>query len=113
MMKRTVISCLAALSAVAAGVLFFYSFPEWLPPLYVLSVVLFAFTAGAIAGLYAKKKPLLKGLLAAAAYAAGLFSMTYLINNVMCPVRQMQFYRTDRTAQRHKTTITYEYALAI
>ena len=33
--------------------------------------------------------------------------------NVMCPVRQMQFYRTDRTAQRHKTTITYEYALAI
>ena len=83
MMKRTVISCLAALSAVAAGVLFFYSFPEWLPPLYVLSVVLFAFTAGAIAGLYAAKKPFLKGLIAAAAYAAGLFSLTYLINNIM------------------------------
>ncbi len=33
--------------------------------------------------------------------------------NVMCPVRQMQFYRTDRTAKQHKITVTYEYALAV
>ena len=33
--------------------------------------------------------------------------------NVMCPVRQMQFYRADRTAEQHKITITYEYVLAI
>ncbi len=33
--------------------------------------------------------------------------------NVMCPVRQMQFTRTDRKAEHQKITITYEYALAI
>ena len=33
--------------------------------------------------------------------------------NVMCPVRQMQFTRADRTAKQHKITVTYEYALAI
>ena len=33
--------------------------------------------------------------------------------NVMCPVRQMQFTRTNRKAERQKITITYHYALAI
>ena len=82
-MKRTLLSCLAALSAVAGGILFFYSFPEWLPGLYVLSVLLIAFTAGAIAGLYAEKKPMLKALIAGVAFAAGFFSLTFLINNVI------------------------------
>lgn len=82
-MKRTVISCFAALSAMAGSVLFFYSFPEWLPMLYVLSVLLLALAAGAIALLFAEKKPLLKGAIAFAAYAAGFFSLTFLINNVI------------------------------
>lgn len=82
-MKRTVISCFAALSAVAGSILFFYSFPEWLPVLYVISVLLLALAAGAIAFLFAEKKPLLKGAIAFAAYTAGFFSLTFLINNVI------------------------------
>ena len=31
----------------------------------------------------------------------------------MCPVRQMQFYCTNRKAEHQKITITYHYAPAI
>lgn len=82
-MKRNLISCLAALSAVAAGFLFVRAFPEWIPPLYVLSAALFAFAAGAVTWLFAAKKRLMKGAIAAASFLAAFFSLTYLINNVI------------------------------
>ena len=82
-MKRTVLSCLAAVSAVAASFLFFYAFPIWVPPLYCLSVALYAFAAGVIAWLFTTKKPLMKALIAAAAYAGGFLSLTFLVNNVI------------------------------
>ena len=74
---------MAALSAVLASVLFFYAFPQWVPPLYYLAVVMYAFAAGVVTWLFTEKKPLLKGVIAAAAYIAGFFSLTFLINNVL------------------------------
>lgn len=82
-MKRTLSACLAALAAIAGSVLFFYSFPEWFPALYAVSVVLMAASAGIITWLFAKKRPAVKGLVAFAAFAAGFFSLTFLINNVI------------------------------
>ena len=87
-MKRTVVSCLAALSAVAASPIFFYAFPKWVPPLYFISIMLYAFAAGAIAWLFSEKKPLLKGLIAFAAYAVGFCAVTFLINNVILHANQ-------------------------
>ena len=82
-MKRTVLSCLAVLSAAAASLLFFYAFPQWVPPLYFLSVALYALTAGVLAGLFAEKKPARRGLIAGAVYAAAFFGVMFLINNVI------------------------------
>ena len=87
-MKRTVLSCLAALSAVAATALFLYAFPEWIPALYFLSVALFMFTAGVITWLFAAEKPVKKALIAAAAYAAGFLALVFLINNVILHANQ-------------------------
>ena len=82
-MKRTVISCLAAVSAVGAGALFLYAFPKWVPALYFLSVALFMFTVGMVTWLFTQKKPVWKALIAAAAYAAGFLALVFLINNVL------------------------------
>ena len=82
-MKRTVFSCLAARFAATASVLFLYAFPKWIPALYFLAAALYIFTAGAIARLFAAEKPAAKALIAAAAYAAGFFSLVFLINNVI------------------------------
>ncbi|MBQ9880019.1 MAG: hypothetical protein IJM45_06245 [Clostridia bacterium] len=38
-MKRTLSACLASLAAIAGSELFFYSFSEWFPVLYAVSVV--------------------------------------------------------------------------
>lgn len=82
-MKRNLLSLFAALSAVAATFLFIYAFPKWVQPLYYLSAALFAFAAGVTVWLFTKKKRLLKALIAAAAYIAAFFTLTFLINNVM------------------------------
>ena len=89
-MKRTVISCLAALSAVAASFLFFYAFPIWIPPLYCLAAALYAFAAGVIAWLFAAGKPVKKALIAAAAYAGGFLVLTFLVNNVLLHADQSE-----------------------
>lgn len=87
-MKRTVLSCLAAVSAAAATVLFIYAFPEWKPALYFLSAALYVFTAGALTLLFAAEKPVKKALIAAAAYAAGFFGLVFLVNNVILHEKQ-------------------------
>ena len=82
-MKRTVMSCLAALSAIAATVLFLYAFPKWVPALYFLSIAMYAVAVGVLTRLFVSNKPLLKALIAAAAYAAGFFAVVFLVNNVI------------------------------
>ena len=82
-MKRTVVSCLAALSAIAATVLFLYAFPRWVPALYFLALTLYAVAVGALTRLFVSSKPLLKALIAAVAYAAGFFAVVFLVNNVI------------------------------
>ncbi len=82
-MKRTVLSCAAAVSAIAATVLFFYSFPKWIVPLYFLGIALYSFSAGVVAYLFSAKRPVVKGLVTFAAYAGGFMLITFLVNNVM------------------------------
>lgn len=87
-MKRYLPALIAAVSAAAASALYYPSFTAWKPPLYFLSVLLFAVAAGIVAGRFAAKKKALKGLIAALAYTGAFFALSYLINNVILHATQ-------------------------
>jgi|GEM_PF-1977169 len=82
-MKKNVLSVFAALSYLAGCLLFIYAFPSWIPALYLVSIALYAFSAGAITWLYAAKKPLMKAFICGGVYYAAFYGVTFLINNII------------------------------
>ncbi|MBR5427579.1 MAG: right-handed parallel beta-helix repeat-containing protein [Clostridia bacterium] len=82
-MKNKILSVSAALAAVAASAIYYYSFVNWIPLVYGLSVVLYAAAAGCLAARFAEKKALLHGLLTGGIFAAAFFALTFLINNII------------------------------
>ncbi|MBQ6117802.1 MAG: hypothetical protein IJK98_01095, partial [Clostridia bacterium] len=87
MKKRTLAFVLIFALTLGNCALFRYSFQEWIVPLYAVSVAVFALLAFAVCFLLAKAKnktrPVLRGLLAAAVYAAAAQGLTYAINNLL------------------------------
>lgn len=83
-MKAALIFFVIAIGGVA---LFLYSFPAWIVWQYGVSMVMFAVSAGAFGFLIAKakerKKPIVCGLIVAAAFAAVFAGLTFLVNNVL------------------------------
>lgn len=82
-MKKSYILIPAALCAIAASALFYWSFTEWIPVIYGVSAVLYAASAAFIAAGYAEKRRVLKGIIAGAVFIAFFFGMTFLINNII------------------------------
>ena len=82
-MKRKLLLCFSAAAAVAASALYFRSFTEWIPLLYMLSIALFAFAAGGTAAGFAREKGLLRGLVTGVLYAVGFFALNVVVNNVL------------------------------
>ncbi len=82
-MKNNVLSVAAGVAAVAASALFYYSFIQWIPVLYALSVVLYALAAGLLTARFEAKKPLKRGLIAGGVFCAAFFALVFLINNVL------------------------------
>ena len=87
MKKRTLIFVLIFMLTLGNCALFRYAFQAWIVPLYAVSVAVFALTAFALCFMLAKakrkKRPVLRGLLGAALYAAAAEGLTYGINNLM------------------------------
>ena len=81
-MKNKLPAWIAAVCAVAASGIYYYVFTEWLPALFMLSVALYAAAAGALTAGFAKKRPLIKGLIAGAVYAAA--QTLHYANNTWC-----------------------------
>ena len=77
----------AAAAGLVASALHWYTFVNWIVVPYFLVIVLFALAAGCVTARFAKSRPVLKGLIAAAAYAAGFFGVAFLINNVILGTR--------------------------
>ena len=75
------------LIAMGGTALFLYSFPAWIVWLYGVSMVILAFSAGAFGFITAKakhgKKPVISGLICAAAFTAVFAGLVFLINNVL------------------------------
>lgn len=81
-MKKTVLSVVAGVCAVAASGLFYYFYDIWMPALYVLSVVLYAGAVGCLTARFAKR-PILWGVLSAAIFSAAFIGLSLIINNVI------------------------------
>lgn len=83
-MTAALIFFLIAMGGVA---LFLYSFPAWIVWQYGVSMVMLAVSAGAFGFLIAKakngKKPIVSGLISAAAFTAVFAGLVFLINNVL------------------------------
>lgn len=75
------------LIAMGGTALFLYSFPEWIVWLYGVSMVILALSAGAFGFLTAKaevkKKPIISGLICAAAFTAVFAGVVFIVNNVI------------------------------
>ncbi|MBR0510398.1 MAG: right-handed parallel beta-helix repeat-containing protein [Clostridia bacterium] len=82
-MRNKVLSLAAGIAAVVASALFYGSFTKWIPALYILSVALYAAAAGCLSARFSKNKPLLRGTITAAVFAAVFFAATFLINNLI------------------------------
>ena len=82
-MNKKLIAVLAGVCAVAASAMFYFFFVKWTPVLYTAAVVLFALAAGLLTVRFAKAKPVLRGVIAGAVFAAAFFGVTFLINNVI------------------------------
>ena len=87
MKKRTAVYILIFILALGNCALFQYGFRKWIVPLYAVSVAVFALLAFTLCFLLAKAKrktrPVLKGLIGAAAYCAVAQMLTYGINNLL------------------------------
>lgn len=75
------------LFAMGATALFLYSFPAWIVWLYGVSLAVHAVSAGTFGFLTAKakkkKKPIISGIICAAAFTAVFSGIVFLINNVL------------------------------
>ncbi len=82
-MNKKLIAVPAGVCAVAASAMFYFFFVKWTPVLYTAAVVLFALAAGLLTARFAENKPVLRGVIAGAVFAAAFFGVTFLINNVI------------------------------
>ena len=82
-MKKKLLSCIAALLAVAATGVYYYAFPNWIPALYMASIAMYALSVGLLTAAFTEKKPVFKGVLAGLIYAGGFLGVNYLVNNVI------------------------------
>ena len=82
-MKKYLLSIIASVAAVAASAIFYHFFVKWNVALYGLSIALYAIAAGCLTARFAQNRPVVRGIVAGAAFAAVFVGFTYLFNNVI------------------------------